>query len=287
MSPASTAGLIHRVTQCNGFMRQLLVLQIHSSCKPMKIPENESFVHEANPVATLPEAPHAIAPWWHTAILIVLLLGISLMGGRQTKKVSLASHHVSQYLFTFAWEWILAALVLWGLWMRRTPLRQILGIRRDGLKGLLRDARAAFVFWIMALIVLTAVGTLLQGLHFSSPQKSLMDLAPQGGKEILLWVTLSISAGICEELLFRGYLLQQFVSMRSKLWVAALASSLLFGMAHGYEGASGMIAITAFGAMFCMLAIKQESLRAGMIAHAWHDAFSGIMLALMKHFHAM
>jgi hypothetical protein len=101
-----------------------------------------------------------------------------------------------------------------------------------------------------------------------------------------LWVLLSISAGICEELTFRGYLLQQFSRAGQRLWIGVLASSLLFGVAHGYEGASGIIAITIYGAMFCLLTIKRDSLRPGMMAHAWHDIFSGIALMLLKHAHA-
>jgi hypothetical protein len=48
-----------------------------------------------------------------------------------------------------------------------------------------------------------------------------------------------------------------------------------------------MIAITAYGALFCGLAILRRSLRPGMIAHAWHDIFSGAMLALAHHLHAL
>jgi hypothetical protein len=48
-----------------------------------------------------------------------------------------------------------------------------------------------------------------------------------------------------------------------------------------------MIAITAFGAMFRALAIARRSLRPGMMAHAWHDIFSGAMLALLRHFHPL
>lgn len=247
----------------------------------MKIPENELFVHAAA------ETPQTVAPWWHTTILIALLLGSSFLGSLQTKKLSLGSQHVSQYLFTLVWEWILASLALWGLWMRRTPLRQILGIRRTGLKEFLQDVRLAFVFWIVAVIVLSGIGTLLRLLRFSSPEKALIALAPQNGLEMMLWIALSISAGICEEFLFRGYLLQQFSSIRGQLWMGVLVSSLLFGVSHGYEGISGMVAITAFGAMFCSLVIKRRSLRTGMLAHAWHDAFSGIMLALAKHFHSI
>jgi uncharacterized protein len=225
----------------------------------------------------------AIAPWWHTAVLITPLLGFSLLGSLRPTHRILGQHHLAQYLATLAWEWVLAALVFWGVVMRKTPLRKLLGIRRPSLRDWRDDIVIAAAFWIASMIILAAIGTLLKLAHLSMPQKALAQLAPQNALELLLWVILSISAGICEELTFRGYLLQQFSRAARKLWIGVLASSLLFGMAHGYEGLSGMIAITAYGALFCLLTIKRGSLRPGMIAHAWQDIFSGIALMFLKH----
>ena len=120
-------------------------------------------------------------------------------------------------------------------------------------------------------------------LHLLRAQKAVFAIAPQTGWEIVMWVALSTTAGLVEEFVFRGYLLQQFSSIGSRLWLGVLVSSLLFGAAHGYEGVGAMIAIVAFGAMFCALAIQRKSLRAGMIAHAWHDSLTGILLAIAKH----
>jgi len=33
-----------------------------------------------------------------------------------------------------------------------------------------------------------------------------VDILPHGGTEITLWIALSVTAGICEETVFRGYL---------------------------------------------------------------------------------
>jgi membrane protease YdiL (CAAX protease family) len=229
------------------------------------------------------EPPLTIAPWWHTALLIVPLLSFSILGSLKPAHHALSQHHVAQYLVTLAWEWILAALVFWGIRMRKIPLRQLLGTHRPALRDWRDDVILAAAFWIAAIIILAALGTLFRLAHLSTPQKTLVQLAPQNALELLLWVILSISAGICEELTFRGYLLQQFSRASRNIWIGVLASSLLFGVAHGYEGASGMIAIIVYGALFCVLAIKRSSLRPGMMAHAWHDIFSGIALMLLKH----
>ncbi|HEX4007134.1 MAG TPA: CPBP family intramembrane glutamic endopeptidase [Acidobacteriaceae bacterium] len=228
----------------------------------------------------------SVAPWWHTALLVLLLGGGSLLNTRQAQHAGLDAHHVQRYLSGIVAEGVLFLLTWWGLRMRRVSIAEVLGFRR-GWRALGEDLAAAAVFWIASLMVLACIGVVLQRLHFGTPQKTLAALAPSSAGEMLLWIALSVSAGFCEEFVFRGYFLRQLSSPLHRLWLGFIGSSLIFGLAHAYEGASGMIAITAFGALFCGLAILRRSLRPGMIAHAWHDIFSGAMLALAHHFHVL
>jgi membrane protease YdiL (CAAX protease family) len=183
-------------------------------------------------------------------------------------------------------EWTLLLLTWWGLRLRKVRLADLLGFRR-GWAAVMEDAGVAAVFWIAAVIALVIIGLMLKTAGLSAPQKTLMSIAPRTPLEVLLWMVLSCSAGFCEESVFRGYLLRQFSSTVGGVSLGILCSSLLFGISHGYEGIAGMIAITAYGAMFCVLVLVRRSLRPGMIAHAWHDIFSGLMLALLRHFHPL
>ena len=99
--------------------------------------------------------------------------------------------------------------------------------------------------------------------HLAAPQKTLMAIAPRTPLELLLWIGLSVSAGFCEEFVFRGYFLRQFSSVGAGVWLGVVCSSLLFGVSHGYEGAAGMIAITAYGALFCVLALAAQQSSTG------------------------
>jgi uncharacterized protein len=254
-----------------------------------KITESEGWMHEG-PGEAIAEAKigltRAVAPWWHTALLVLLLVGTSLLGARAAHRDVAAAHHVGRYVVGIGAEWVLLLLTWLGLRLKRVPIAELLGFRR-GLQALVEDLGTAAVYWIAALVVLAMIGLALKAAGLSAPQKTLMGIAPETPLELLLWVMLSMSAGFCEELVFRGYLLRQFASMGAGLWIGVVCSSLLFGVSHGYEGAAGMVAITAYGAMFCMLAILRRSLRPGMIAHAWHDIFSGVMLMLLRHFHPL
>lgn len=251
----------------------------------MKVSENAAEIPSS--LAAWPNRTSPVAPWWHTAILVAILLAISTLSTLQSRSAGFGGGHIERYLITIAWECFLGLVAWWGLRMRRTPVREVLGIRRRGFQEFARDFASALVFWIIAMIVLAAIATLLRLVHLIHAQKAVIALAPQTLAQIVIWILLCITAGIVEEFVFRGYLLQQLSSIRSKLWIGVLISSLLFGASHGYEGGGGMIAITAYGVMFCLLAIYRRSLRAGMIAHAWHDALTGILIAVATHNHLL
>ena len=46
-----------------------------------------------------------------------------------------------------------------------------------------------------------------------------------------------------------------------------------------------LIMLAVFGALFSLLALFRRSLRAGMIAHGWHDLIAGLALALLRSYH--
>ena len=226
-----------------------------------------------------------VAPWWHCGLVVLLIAATSTLGSLHPAKSSMASHHLANYAVTLAWEWALAGIAYWGIRLRKTPLRLVLGVRRRGLKEFFIDVGAAALFWIFSLIVLAALAVLLRLFHLESAQKQISQLAPASLAEAALWIALSVSAGICEEFVFRGYLQQQFSRATGRLWLGVIVSAVLFGAAHGYEGIAGMLMITVYGALFSLLAVHRGSLRAGMIAHGWHDSITGLVLWALKRAH--
>jgi hypothetical protein len=226
-----------------------------------------------------------LAPLWHTGVIVLLLLGISVVNALTHHLASRSRSHLTMYAVTLVWEWILLALVHWGLLMRGTPLRQLLGLRRRGVAELWTDIAIALGFWFASLIILGAVGLLLRlaHLHPENIRGVVSQMAPASAGELAFWIALSISAGICEELIFRGYLQQQFTALTRHVWLGIAISAVFFGLAHGYEGKSGMLLIMLYGAFFGILAHLRRSLRAGIFAHAWHDSVGGIVLYFASH----
>jgi membrane protease YdiL (CAAX protease family) len=87
----------------------------------------------------------------------------------------------------------------------------------------------------------------------------------------------SISAGISEEIVFRGYLQRQLTALTGRTWLALLLQVTVFGIAHGYQGVQNCVAIALYGALFTLLALWRKSLRPGMIAHACTDIAGGLL----------
>ncbi len=230
-----------------------------------------------------PDQRQVLAPLWHTAVVVFILLGSSLGGALSVHPLA-ARSRLPQYLWTMSWEWLLTGFVVLGV-RRRVSLRELIGGRWDNIEAVLRDVLFATGFWVAAIAVLGIGAKLLhldQGNGLENMRRQVGFLVPQTSLELLVWCALSLTAGLCEEIIFRGYLQQQFAVLSRSMLAGVVISAIVFGAAHGYEGGPRMLLIGVYGLMFGLLAWWRKSLRPGMIAHAWHDAFTGIVLRLLK-----
>ena len=98
-------------------------------------------------------------------------------------------------------------------------------------------------------------------------------LVPEDSFGRVVWVAVSFTAGFCEEIAFRGYLMTRLrILLKSKSWlIPVLVSSVVFGVCHAYQGWPGLIVITTYGAMFALLYIRTGSLWPCIIAHFFQD----------------
>jgi membrane protease YdiL (CAAX protease family) len=237
----------------------------------------------------LPTEKKLLAPVWHTIALVALMMlnsyGTAALLPRSAPHAA-SNPHARLYLygFTVLFELFLLFLVWIGLRLKRVTLRELIGGRWKTPEDFLLDIVIAIGFWVAALFVLGGLGYLL-GLANASKvdqvRNQLSALAPQTHWDIALWIGLSIVAGFTEEIIFRGYLQRQIAAISGKFYLGLIASAIIFGAGHGYEGAPRMLLIAVFGLMFGLLAHFRKSLRPGMMAHAWHDALAGVVLRFL------
>jgi membrane protease YdiL (CAAX protease family) len=182
------------------------------------------------------------------------------------------------YLTTVVWEWLLVGYVLVGVRLHHTPLLEVTGARWTRARDVFRDIGIALAFWIAALLVLALVAHLL---HFQGMKQNVRFLAPDGSTEIALWIAVSVTAGICEETIFRGYLQKQFIAWTGNVPAGIFLSAAAFGVGHIYQGAKAAVVIGVYGLLFGVLAWRRGSMRPGMITHALHDTVSGLAVKLL------
>lgn len=225
----------------------------------------------------------AVAPVWHTLLFVVVLLGISLLQAmpRFAAREAQLPSRIPTYIFTIAYEFVLVGYVWLGTWLRRASLRDLIGGRWATALDFWIDVGVAFVFWLVVSAVLL---TLSYALHFNGNEAASF-LMPQTIPEMILWVVLAVSAGFCEELIFRGYLQRQCLALTQNMAAAVILQGLIFGTAHAYQGARAIVVISVYGMMFGALAAIRKSLRPGMLQHATQDGISGIASHFAKLHH--
>lgn len=217
-----------------------------------------------------------IAPAWHTILLLLFLtipvvLGI-LAQRHTTEQAALRTTFLQFALPTLAFQWFLALFTWLGLWLRKTPLRAIIGGRWSTWRDVWHDVRLA----LLLVFVLAGIGLLLPKVLSPDHAKSISTILPKTPPEFAIWIVIAMTAGFVEEFIFRGYLQTQFTRFGLPTLLAIIAQAAVFAAGHSYEGRNAMLIIAIYGVLLGLLAWWRKSLRANMIGHATLDALAAI-----------
>ena len=113
------------------------------------------------------------------------------------------------------------------------------------------------------------------------PQSIVLDaLTPTTPAARRGWAWLSLSAGVTEEITYRGLLVLAVALAAPDLPRIAVVTiaAVLFGLAHWYQGRLGVLATGAFGAVLTQLYLTTGSLLLPMLLHVLID----LRLALIR-----
>ena len=223
-------------------------------------------------------------PWDFT--LLILLLGLvvpwrSVVRMRQLLRTpsTTSEQRLILYATTMAGQWLIAGVALWRSLARGIPARA-LGLALDDPATALTSAAALCVIMsaaqVFALRRLSRLPASEQGYAGILARK----LMPQNSVESLAFVALASTVAVCEELLYRGFLLAAFVRVfgmtSGGMLLAALASTLLFAVGHIYQGLKGVTSTFVLGLAFCALRIATGSLVPTIAVHFCVDVVAGL-----------
>jgi uncharacterized protein len=229
-----------------------------------------------------PDRYPRVASPLHTILVLAVLGGWAFLAKIFTDQLSTAANpnRVQAYLVTIFLEWFLFVLVVAGVRRSGASVLLVLGDHWQSARQVLRDIGIAAGFWVVAVMLLWIFGKLLR---ITAMAHNMQFMLPHRAVELTLWLALSVTAGICEETIFRGYLQRQFMALTKSAPAGIAISAAAFGAAHMYQGIRYAILISLFGAMFGILAYWRGSVRPGMIVHAWQDSLGGVVSALARH----
>ncbi|HKW32727.1 MAG TPA: type II CAAX endopeptidase family protein [Candidatus Acidoferrum sp.] len=219
-------------------------------------------------------------PWdfW----LIFIALGVVLpWRGRARMKKLLAMPRVSLmerlvlYASTMAFQWLAVAIVAWRVWAHSYSAQQL---------GLVFHERTTL---LVAGIVGAVVIATLQWLNLRrvsrippqsrGPLQAIAErILPQTAVELPPYLALAITAGLCEEFLYRGFAMAALTHAGLSTWLVILVSSILFGLAHSYQGQGGMVMTFVVGLVLGFSRLSYNSLVPAIFWHSAVDIVAGV-----------
>ncbi len=103
---------------------------------------------------------------------------------------------------------------------------------------------------------------------------SMRDFLPRGDRERVVFTGVALTAGICEEILYRGFI-TQYLDAFLPYWAAGVVATLAFALAHLYQGRAGAMRAGFTGAVLALLTWGSGSLVPAILLHVLIDVFGG------------
>ena len=175
---------------------------------------------------------------------------------------------------TMARDFSLIGLVLFFLWRNGEPVGRIGWTLRRPAKEIALGMVLFVPFYFGMMFVEN--GLKFAGLS-GTAQKLPSFLTAKGTGEMLLALLLVVVVALAEETIFRGYLILRLRGLTGNRLLAAMVSSFIFALGHGYEGSAGVVTVGIMGLVFAMVYLWRGSLVAAIVMHFLQD-FTGILL---------
>lgn len=133
----------------------------------------------------------------------------------------------------------------------------------------------------LAVAVLTVVGVLaVRGSNEVTTIGDIRAMIPRNRQEVRIGWALSLNAGISEELLFRLAVPAVVYGATGIPELAVIASVVMFGALHLYQGPLGLAAATTMGAAFLFAYVVTGSILVPIVLHVLVDLRSFVVLPM-------
>jgi membrane protease YdiL (CAAX protease family) len=228
------------------------------------------------PSSTMEPAASGLAPRWHTAALVFLILAVAVTGtvlgrGAPGAVLSPGARAKLVYLPLLLVEWSLVAYVC-RIGRASNALGVLLGAGWRSARGAILDVALAAAGWFVIEASEAAFGRFA-----TASNVAVVTMLPHSGVERALWGLVAGSAGFCEEVVYRGYMQTQLTAFTGRVSLGFALLAFLFGIAHGEQGLAIVIRFALYGVGFGVIARWRGSLVPGILCHVGVDLAGGLL----------
>ena len=112
-----------------------------------------------------------------------------------------------------------------------------------------------------------------EGRHAEPPGHATLALLPRTALERRLFTVVGVTAGVCEEWLYRGFFLAVVAALAGGLptGLLVLVAAVAFGLAHAYQGLVGVVTTGLLGGIMAAVYLQTGSLLLPVLLHAVID----------------
>ncbi len=221
-------------------------------------------------------------------LLVAFLIVFNILDQRaigRLKKTTDPRARIRVYRFIFSWLWAATIAAAWLM-----GPQELFWAHRDRLSvSWLPGPVTAGIVAIAAFLALVGPLILLQrkpgaAANLSRALDKLRFFLPHTPEERRWWVLLSITAGVCEESLFRSFLLQYLHNdpWRLDLGLAIFIACVFFALGHLYQGPIAAIGTGVLAVLFFVLFLGSGNLLLPMFLHAITDLRALFLLRLAE-----
>ncbi len=205
-----------------------------------------------------------------TALLLGVLPAFSVVQAKAVSALEMLPPRNKLYLSTL--------LGLWGLAIATAVVATEAGMN-PRLLGVIALAWGPFLLWTTFAVFATAALILIFMAFGMRETPMIHHMIPQARTEKAVYAGVSVTAGICEELVFRGFLIAALRAATGSLPAAVLLSAGAFGIAHAHQDAAGALRATLLALVLTIPLLVTGSLYPAIAAHATVDLVAGLWLS--------
>jgi membrane protease YdiL (CAAX protease family) len=217
--------------------------------------------------------------WVFTVILCCAFpfAGYLLFG--RLKKMS-TNNHISKKLRTYAYvilsEWAFVIALIWLTHRHGFSIRDLGENLGNANLTIITIAVLLAIFAVMVYFNIRQIRQMnLEKLEAElGPLKMFL---PSNKPEFIAFILIAFTAGICEELLYHGWLQNLLVYGTGHVWLGLIIGAVIFGFGHAYQGKIGIVQTGIYGLIFGGVFIFTKGLVAGQVLHVIIDSVNGII----------